>query len=332
MTVALVLAGFAVLFAAVVDVVWTTVAAGSGAGPITGRMSRMLWRAALGIDRRTKASLLTPAGVVIVLSVLVAWIAMVLAGWMLVFSASDGGVRQASTDQPGDLVDRAYFTAYTVFTLGLGDYVPGDGAWQLATAAATGSGLLLVTLSITYLVPVASAVVLRRQLAGMVASLGRSSEDLAVRGWNGSDFGSLGQNLSTLLPLLHTLRLQHLTYPVLHFFHSRSRHDSAAINLVQLDGAVRLLRHGVAATVRPDTQTLDALAAALGEFLDTMEGVHISDDADPVPPASLGPLLDAGIPVDAVAYERAADASERRRRLLSSYLHDDGWTVQDLGH
>lgn len=330
MTVALVFAGVVVLAVALVDVVWTTVAAGSGAGPFTGRLSRLLWRGALRIDRKTKASLLKPAGVLIVLSVLGTWIMMVLAGWMLIFSASDGAVRQATTDAPGDLIDRAYFTGYTVFTLGLGDYVPGDGIWQLGTAAATGSGLLLVTLSITYLVPVASAVVLRRQLAGQIASLGPSAEEIVVGGWNGSDFGSLGQNLSMLSSPMHKLRLQHLTYPVLHFFHSSSHHDSAAINLVHLDGALRLLHDGVDQDVRPDSQTLQALAAAIGEFLDTMDGIHITDDAEPVPAPSLTPLADAGIPIDPAAYHGAVERSERRRRLLSDYLRDDGWTFDDL--
>lgn len=31
-----------------------------------------------------------------------------------------------------------------------------------------------------------------------------------IGGWNGTDFGSLGQNLSMLVPALHTVRLQHV--------------------------------------------------------------------------------------------------------------------------
>jgi hypothetical protein len=331
MTVALVAAGVVILAVTFVDVVWTTVAAGSGAGPLTGRMSRMLWRTALRVDRRTNASLLTPAGVAIVMTILAAWIGMIMLGWLLVFSASGGAVRAATTGVPGDLADRVLFVGYTVLTLGLGNFVPGQGAWQFATVVATGSGLLLVTLSVTYLIPVASAVVQRRQLAGQISSLGRSSYDIVTNGWNGSDFGSLGQNLSMLLPSLHSLRLQHLSYPVLHVFHTRSTHDSAAISLTHLDGAVGLLRSAVDPDVRPDTQTLDAVAAALGEFLDTMDGIHIDDGPEPVPAPSLTPLIDAGIPVDQSRYEHAVEGSERRRRLLASYLHDDGWSTEDLG-
>lgn len=275
-------------------------------------------------------TVLTVAGVLIVLFVLLSWIVLVLGGWLLIFSSADGAVRAASTAAPGDLADRIYFTGYTVFTLGLGDYVPGDGIWQLTTVLATGSGLIVVTLSITYLVPVASAVVQRRQFASQIAGLGRSGPDIVLRGWNGTDFGSLGQNLSMLTPLLHTVRLQHLTYPVLHFFHSPSPLDAAAVNLTNLAHALELLRYGVAADVRPDDQTLGAREGALDQFLDTMNGVHLSADAEPVPVADLTPLEEAGIPVDGSAYRRASAHSDDRRRRLRSYLRDDGWSLDDI--
>lgn len=331
MTVVLVSLGLLLLVVAFVDVAWTAVAAGSGAGPLSSRLSRTLWRAALGLHRaRSSQTLLTVAGVVIVLCVLLTWIVLVLAGWLMVFSSTDGAVRAASTDVPGHFVDRVYFTGYTVFTLGLGDYVPGDGVWQLATVLATGSGLMLVTLSITYLVPVASAVVQRRQFASQIAGLGRSGHEIVVNGWNGADFGLLGQSLAMLVSTFHTVRLQHLTYPVLHFFHSQSRLDAAAIRLTTLAHAVELLRYGVAEQVRPDDQTLGAVEAALDQFLDTIDGVHISDDAEPVPVADLSLLEEAGIPVDRSAYEAAQGDSEGRRRRLASYLEDDGWTVDDV--
>lgn len=330
-TTALLIAGAALVIVALIDVTWTAVAAGSGAGPLTGRLTRALWAGALAVHRRSSGgTFLATAGVLIVLSVLATWITLVLTGWVLIFSSSEGAVRSASTGVPGSLVDRVYYAGYTILTLGLGDQVPGDGLWQLATVVATGSGLVLVTLSITYLVPVASAVVQRRQLAAQIAGLGSTAHDIVLRGWNGSDFGSLGQNLSMLVPSLHTVRLQHLTYPVLHFFHSQSRHDSAAIHITNLVQAVGLLRYGVDDDVRPDSQTLAAVDDALEQFLTTMDGVHITDNADPVAAASLAPLQHAGIPTDPGTYRSHSHDTERRRRLLASYLHDDGWTEADL--
>lgn len=331
MTIALVLTGAALIAFVLVDLTWTTVAAGSGAGPLTKRSSRMLWRGALAVHgRRQGHTFLSALGTLIVAAAFLSWITLLLAGWTLIFSSTDGAVRSAATGVPGDFVDRIYFAGYTILTLGLGNYVPGDGIWQLATVVATGTGLVLVTLSITYLVPVASAVVQRRQLAGQIAGLGGTAHDIVRRGWNGSDFGSLGQSLSMLLSTLHTVRLQHLAYPVLHFFHSPSRHDATAIHIANLVQAVGLLQYGVEETVRPDSQTLAAVEDGLAEFLATMDGVHISDDAEPIDAASLEPLSRAGIPTDASTYQAHVTHTERRRRLLTSYLHDDGWTEADL--
>jgi len=331
MTLLLMLAGAVVLGLAMTDVVWTTIAAGSGAGPLTSRLGGRLWAAARAIHRRSQApTVLTVAGVLIVLAVLVMWISLVLVGWLAIFASADGAVRASTTGRPGDLVDRIYFTGYTVFTLGLGDYVPGDGTWQLATVLASGSGLVLVTLSITYLVPVASAVVQRRQLAGQISSLGESGSDIVVRAWNGSDFGQLTQSLSMLLPLVHTLRLQHLTYPVLHYFHAQTPRDAAAVKLVHLDQALSLLGHGVAADRRPDAQTIEALDGVIGEFLSTMEGVHITGAESPAPAAALSPLADAGIPVDESGYRAHIEGTVRRRRLLAAYLLDDGWALDQV--
>lgn len=153
-----------------------------------------------------------------------------------------------------------------------------------------------------------------------------------LRSWNGSDFGSLAQNLSMLVPDLHTVRLQHLTYPVLHFFHSQSAHDSAAIRVTNLMQAIELLRYGVKDSARPDDQTLAAVGDALREFLSTMDGVHIDDSAQPIAAPSLGSLDQAGIPTDPSTYRDHLDRRERQRRLLASHLHEDGWTEQDLGH
>lgn len=97
--------------------------------------------------------------------VLGVWLTLALAGWTILFSAADGAVRDATTGAPAGFVARVYFASYTMFTLGNGEYRPGSGTWQLATAAAAGTVLVLVlvTLALTYLVPVAAAVARRRQ-------------------------------------------------------------------------------------------------------------------------------------------------------------------------
>lgn len=88
-----VIVGLTLVGIALVDVVWTAVAAGSGAGPVTRRVAGGLWRFALRVHRRRPShAFLSVSGVSIVLAVLGTWIALALSGWMLTFSASDGAV------------------------------------------------------------------------------------------------------------------------------------------------------------------------------------------------------------------------------------------------
>lgn len=330
MTVAFTAVGLMLVAASLIDLIWTAVAAGSGAGPITGRLAAALWRAALALYRRRPShALLSFCGVATVLVVMAAWMALVLGGWILVFTASSGAVLVADSQMPADLIGRIYFTGYTVFTLGNGDYVPGEGFWQLATVLAVTTGLILVTLSITYLVPVASAVAQRRQLASYINSLGTDPHEITIEGWNGSNFNGLTQHLVSLTSLLHTSGQHHLTYPVLHYFHSQNRQSAAPPNLVNLSQALLLLRKGVDPDVRPDAALLEPLDRAIAIFLHTIHGAHLAPTA-PLPLPGLDPLRRVGIPVIADDdYAASAAGTQPRRGLLAGLLADDGWEFDD---
>ncbi len=154
------------------DLLWTTLAAAAGAGPVTARVSALTWRVVKGGRRNNGGR--QSSGVIVVVAVLVSWITLLWAGWLLAFSSADSAVVGTGTEKPAGTVARTYFVGYTVFTLGNGDFKPGGSFWQLATVTATGTGLVLVSLAITYLVPVTGAATDRRSLAGYIASLGES--------------------------------------------------------------------------------------------------------------------------------------------------------------
>lgn len=333
MTVLLILIGVACIVAALVDLAWTTIAAGSGGGPVTRRLASWVWQGHLRIHRRWPSHRrLTVAGVTIVLIPFATWVALVLAGWALILSSADGAVRDAATGRPAGLVERLYFTGYTVFTLGNGELRPGAGWWQVVTVMATASGLVFVTLAITYLVPVASAAAERRRLASTVASLGSSPHEILTNAWTGSGFGSLDQHLVSLAPLVHSIRQQHLAYPVLHYFHSRTVDSAAAVNVANLSQALHLLDHGVVVDVRTDRAATGPLDRAITGFLDTLGEAFLSPSGPPLPPPDLAPLTAAGIPT--VAPDRYSDAeapSEPRRTLLAALLAEDGWPAPEEG-
>lgn len=332
MTPLLVAAGASMVLLALLDLGWTTIAAGSGGGPLTRRIARSLWRRSLALHRRNPShALLHRTGPLLVAALFATWIALVFGGWSAVFLSAEGAVRRATTDVPADLVDRLYFTGYTVFTLGVGDYRPGQGVWQLVTVVATANGLVLVTLGITYLVPVASAVSQRRQLASSISGLGEDGTDIVLSAWNGERFGAVELHLAALASMLDGVQNRHLAYPVLHYFHSEERATAAPLQVVHLAQAVEAWRLAVAPSVRPDAFTLRTVDRALDAFLGTLGEAHIRPAGEPVAPVPLDRLRTAGIPTVSVAvHEQALEASTERRRLLAGLLLADGWYPEEV--
>ncbi len=158
---------------------------------------------------------------------------------------------ESSSGQVAGAVGRLYFTGYTIFTLGNGDFQPLGPVWQLATVAMTGTGLILVTLSITYLVPMATAAASQRQLSTYIFSLGETPEDIVVRGWTGEGFDPLQSHLTTLAPMLHAAGQSHLTYPVLHFLHPTNPHSVIPNAISNLVLALDLVEAAVHPSVQP---------------------------------------------------------------------------------
>jgi hypothetical protein len=327
---ALVVLGLLVLTVASIDVLWTVLAAGSGAGPLTARFSSLAWRVALGLGRRdggSRHALLAVFGMAIVVGMLVSWVVVASWAWLLIAAAYDGAVRVAESGEPADLMQRAAFVGANLFTLGSSDLTGGDGLWQFLPTAIAASGVVALTLGIGYIVPVASAVAERRQLAQYVASLGPTPERVLTNAWTGSDFGALGQHLVALMPMLHLAGEHQLTYPAIAYFHSGRDDASSSLSIAVLDDAVTLLRHGVAAEVRPDRATIEAMSRTAGAFLDTVGTEALAGDVEPLPPPDLGTLRAAGIPTVSDADFHAAIAGDgQRRRQLAGLLAHDGWT------
>ena len=324
--------GLAVVMAVVLDVVWTAAAAGSGAGPLSGRLAARLWRLVLAVGRRPdgpRHRFLTVAGIALVVFLVVVWAATTWAGWWVVFSATDGAVVDAASGEPASLIERAQFTGATFFTLGSSELEAGSGAWQFGAIAITATGVVFVTLAISYFVPVASALAERRQLGAYISSLGETPEELVTRAWANDSFRALEEHLVALTPMVHALAERHLTYPVLQYFHSGRERTSTALSLVVLDQAVTLLSCGVAAGARPEPVTVAPLGRAIGWYLDTVEDDFVSDASEPLPPADLVLLREAGIPtVGDDEFLARLEGQVARRCRLARLLVDDGWVPE----
>lgn len=311
MTALLVAVGVLLVAAAVFDAVTTTIRVGLGAGPVTGRLAAGIQRAALAThDRRHIPSLLVFAGPGILVATLLVWVTLVWAGWTVVFASADGAVLASTTGVPATFGERVWFAGQTVFTLGTGDFRPGPGA-RVATAIAAFSGLSLVTLGLSYVIPVVSAVAGRRALAGHISSLGESPPEI-VRFARATPEAFV-QYMTTLVPPLTLVAEQHLAYPVLHYFHARVPRESAAITVARLDEALTvLLSHSEPAVAR---EAIQPVRRAIALLLDTLRGTFV--EREPEPPRS-----PAGL-------DGPAEVEERRALLLALVLAD-GYSWEEV--
>lgn len=324
----LVVLGALAVAAVFLDAFLTTLSVSAGAGPLTTRVLALAWRGLLRVHRQdSESSPLIWAGSALLISTVLSWVTLLWAGWALIFAGSRAIV-DATTQAPAGTADVIYYTGFTVFTLGTGDFVADEPSWRVVTAVASFTGLFLITLAITYLISVVSAVVQRRALAVQVHALGSTGPDIVRRGWTGTQFGDMfQQQLVGLLPTVVISAEQQLAYPVLHYFHSREAVLAAPHAVAHLDEALTLLGKGVAEGHRPEVDAVEPLRHAIGRYLATATGTAWSPDAPVPPPPPLIVLREAGIPHQTdEQYRSEVEADDARRKTLHRLVVSDGWS------
>lgn len=318
--------GVLLLAAVSYDVLSTTLSFGSAAGPITSRVGRAWWEVARRVARGPESPIMSSTGPVVIVLTIGVWLAMLWGGWTLVFSADPDAVLSSSTRTPAAGWSRLYYAGFTVFTLGVGDYIPNGRPWEVLTAVAVMSGLGLTTMAITYLVPVVSAVTARRVQANTIAGLGPTPQDIVIGAHRGHGFDYLDHRLPSLADSLLETAERHLAYPVLHFFHSGNRHVDLRVQAVALDETISILQHGVDPASAPHPQTLESVRHAVSQLI--LRATGEPADGPPPPPPDLSRLREAGISTvsDETFAERLAELEGHRRRL-ASFANESLWAV-----
>ncbi len=320
-------AGVALVLVAMGDI-FTTALTLRGAGPVTGRLTAWLWRAARWVlARPTPRPALSLAGPAIAAATVGNWLLMLWVGWTLVFLGGEGNVVSGSDGTPVDGWTKAYFAGYTLSTLGLGDVQPQGTLWQFTTAFASVNGFVAVSMAATYLIPVVTSAARQRQLAIYVHGLGDTPVGIILAAWNGKDLAALDAHLAALAPMVIDAGQQHLVYPVLYCFHGVSDATSFSVRLTALDEALLVLRHGVAPPARPVEAVTRPLAEGVTSLLERMRAASIPPMDKAPPPPDLTPLRRAGIPtVSDEEFAAIVAAHDERRRHLWAVVADAGWT------
>jgi hypothetical protein len=280
-------------------------------------------RAILKVVGSNHRALSTTGPIVLVTSVLV-WAIIPWTGWVLLFSGDPQSLLKTHLGTPADVVDRIYFTGYTMFTLGNGDFAPNGKFWELATAAASLNGLFMLTLAVTYLLAIIEAVVAKRSFASQVWALGHNTEEFVQHCWDGRSFPLIELQIVSLTEQLQLVTEQHHAYPMLHFYHEANKKQSVSHNLAVFSEVVLVLQHGVVREVRPAPAAMFCAQRAVEEFLSTLRSAFVSPSEKPTPAPKLAHLEREGIPVVSDGeFSVAVVERDQRRRLLRGFLDSE---------
>ncbi|WP_254546978.1 potassium channel family protein [Halomarina pelagica] len=333
MSVAYSVLGVLLLTVGVGDLLWTTLWVEGGAGPLTSRSMPSVWRALKRIGKQ-RPRVLSLSGPLILVFGLATWLALLWAGWTLVFAGAEGVLVDTREGGPVSWAERFYFVGYSVFTLGNGDFAPRDGVWQIVTVLVTASGMLFVTLSVTYVLSVLDAVTQKRSFASGVSGLGTRSDAIVRTSWNGEAFRGLDLPLNTFTAQLNALTANHKAYPILHYFFSAQRDQAPALSVTILDEALTLLRFGVPERNRPDEILVRNARSSVRNYLATLHEAFITPASRTPPAPTLDSLREAGVPtVSDDEFARSLDALDERRRQLLGLVETDArrWPSRENG-
>lgn len=320
----LLFSGIFLLIAIYTDLLQTTIQH-TGAGYLSQRIGTYIWKIFLKLSGENGYNkILGSAGLIIVCSLIVFWIACIWLGYTLIFNFRVDSVLHTSSELPTDFMDKVYYTGYTLSTLGNGDMMASNNYWRILTVVNSISGLLIITLSITYLLPLLSAVTNKRKLCAYIAFLGNSPDEIIMKGWNGKDLSDLNQHIYELGLMILDHKEKHLLYPVLHYFHSTEKKFAAPVSLSILDETVSIIMASPILSEKIDKLALDILRKSLDDYLEILKEAYIPRTATaPYMPKLTSVYSEIGI--DHKNIQTFFETLTQRRELLHGMVLMDGW-------
>lgn len=316
--------GAMIVVAIMLDVVWTTIAVGGGRGVVANAVG---WKvASLGRLGSPGHRRLQIVGVLVAAAIPATWLLLVWGGFSLIFLADTSAVVDSVTQKPTSALGRIAFAAGGLAGAGAG-LIAATPGWQLVNNLSAIVGLILVTLSLTYLLQVVNAVAAERATFSQVSALGSGPVDAVLAALPAPGLGTLPLQVVTIANGISQAAQDHLTLPVLQFFHSPDRDSAAAVNLARFDETITVLDAAQPSSHEP---TVRAGRDAVDSFLATLRlGAHNLDA--PPPPTFAGRESPPGLGAD--SGQRLADAAaaqHHRRARLRAFVEQEGWSWGDV--
>ena len=312
------LMGFFILLFTIYDFFYTTLS-GSGAGFVAEKVSIFSDRIIQLLVKSFGRSVYKVHGLFVNLMVLVVWILLVWLGLFLVYSWNPEAITNSS-GRPANTLERLYFTGYIISTLGIGNFIPISGFFEIITSVFSFFGFIFFTSSMTYFISVSSALVNKRTLAKSIFNLGKSPQEIADKFLSMQSSYSY-QQLLNLQEMIDKHSINHHAYPVVHFYTEAKAKDCLSLNLTRLDEAISILIDSEEGGGLQ--QELEPVRSSLTNFLENLDE-SFSDSLPTVKnPADKSKFTYQGNVL------KGEDLS-KRRKVLEELFTSEGVTWEDV--
>jgi hypothetical protein len=258
--------GVVVVLAALRDI-FHTLWHPSGRGGVARRVLAAVWRG--GRPRRGHRRVRVLAGPLAMVVVVMAWVALIVLGWTLIYwpHLEDGFFISESLPQTarGGLLEALYLSMVTLATLGFGDIVPTEEWLRVAVPLQAMLGFVLLTAAVTWVLQVYPALVRRRVLAIRLSLLRRAD---AVRVLAEEDVPMAANLLEDLAGELVQIRVDLTQYPETYYFRDGEESASLAASIGTAAQLAYVAQRSPRADMRFAGKLLDT---ALGDFADRLD-------------------------------------------------------------
>jgi hypothetical protein len=280
-------AGAALLVLVAYDVYSTVLHSSARYGPVGEGLNRAVWRVARKIafmlGRRRRHKLLNAVGPALMPLLIVTYIVLLTLAFALVYvpHVPDNFVIAVGPKIDSAWLNAVYFSGCTLTTLGYGDIVPRTAALRFVALVEAASGFALISLAITYLLAVNTALEHKRTVALSLyhqAGEGADAAGYIAHYFVDGKFHGLREALRTSTRDIQALLESHVEHSVINYFHPIEVYRSLPRILFLLLETCTVIRtsldRGESADLRnfPEVRTLEASARhVLTQLVESLE-------------------------------------------------------------
>ena len=220
-------AGVVLLVLIIFDVYATVLHSSARYGPVGESLNRAVWRlsraAAFRLPRSRRHKLLNMVGPLLLPLLIVVYVLLLILAFALLYypHVPQNFAFSEAHGEPG-WVDAVYFSGCTLTTVGYGDLVPRVAPLRFVALFESASGLVVISLAITYMLTVYTALERKRAVALSLyhqAGEGADVAGLIAHHFVEGRFYGLRDALRTVTRDLQGLLESHIDHPVIHYFH-----------------------------------------------------------------------------------------------------------------